>query len=965
MNAVVLSTVLVCCFGTSVLAANSTLVNMGDIWTYYKTSQPSEKVPESWTRPDFEDTAWHAAGTSVDLEHRKPVPQEVGSGASTSHVYMRRRFHVDQIEHIRTLRLKVEHEFGFKAYLNGTLVSDVRTNGVRFVKGLDPYLPQEEDALLQIADLDWTPYRNLLQTGDNIIALESDQTSAGASALTLNALLTANIPRGPFIQSTTPTNTLIVWRTDVPLNSIVDYGKTPLLGSSITNSEATTNHVIQVANLTPNTVYFYRVRSEDEEGSIASNLDYFRTFKTKGSVHFVYVGDTGQNTAAQFFNAKVMADLGPDLVVHGGDIVYGGFDDKTPDDRVFAQYLRYSGQMLNTPFFFTLGNHDLNCCGGVSEYNPTNFVLNATSFQKTFYLPTNSATGTEHFYSFDDGDVHFVALFNPWFTVYDFNTNTVQYQWLTNDLATTEKPWKVLFFHSPMAHSGLHSTADRNGNRILDQVEVMATVGGAAAKYGVQLVLCSHEHNYERFHPTNGVHTVVSGGGGAGLYEFLSRHPQSEQFYSANHCLNIDISGDTAVIQAVTTNGFVFDQWVIQQSPPLEPMYEAAWNTPVVEENSPNDKDGNITGQTFNLTGKPILAQHGQFSNLGWFYVNNDAASLHVGFAGVMIPDDANLFLFLEVPGLEGVSSCAGLGNGIIDPAGEGADGLDCLENLAFKDWTPNIGMVLGDEYADTNLPNFARPKLGLNIGQGVYYLKGGLSAVDGVRLQQFNRSPQVYTVDPRSNGASLEQNADYIEVSIPLSALGYLAPGETIRVAAVVGTGKYDTNQMTRVLDSTLLGSGLTTTADGLTYLSPIQVRLASPTDLDADADGLPDAWEILHGLRPDVASGVDGALGDPDGDGSTNMEEFLAGTDPQDPESVLKLTLSVLGNRRVKLEWPIQPGQSYVIQYADDPNNVFSDLYRATNTIRSPLRPGSIVDLPPSGPADIQRTYRLRLEP
>ena len=46
-----------------------------------------------------------------------------------------------------------------------------------------------------------------------------------------------------------------------------------------------------------------------------------------------------------------------------------------------------------------------------------------------------------------------------------------------------------------------------------------------------------------------------------------------------------------------------------------------------------------------------------------------------------------------------------------------------------------------------------------------------------------------------------------------------------------------------------------------------------------DTDHDGMPDAWETLHGLNPLVAD----ASGDPDGDGRTNIDEYNAATDPQ----------------------------------------------------------------------------------
>ena len=46
-----------------------------------------------------------------------------------------------------------------------------------------------------------------------------------------------------------------------------------------------------------------------------------------------------------------------------------------------------------------------------------------------------------------------------------------------------------------------------------------------------------------------------------------------------------------------------------------------------------------------------------------------------------------------------------------------------------------------------------------------------------------------------------------------------------------------------------------------------------------DSDHDGMPDGWELRYGLAP--VDAADGA-GDADGDGYTNLEEFLNVTDP-----------------------------------------------------------------------------------
>lgn len=84
----------------------------------------------------------------------------------------------------------------------------------------------------------------------------------------------------------------------------------------------------------------------------------------------------------------------------------------------------------------------------------------------------------------------------------------------------------------------------------------------------------------------------------------------------------------------------------------------------------------------------------------------------------------------------------------------------------------------------------------------------------------------------------------------------------------------------------------------------------------LDTDQDGLPDEWELAHGLDPTSASGVNGAAGDPDGDSVSNWQEYVAGTDPMNPTDFLRFDSVTMDAGYCSFRFNRQAGRVYTIE-------------------------------------------------
>lgn len=88
------------------------------------------------------------------------------------------------------------------------------------------------------------------------------------------------------------------------------------------------------------------------------------------------------------------------------------------------------------------------------------------------------------------------------------------------------------------------------------------------------------------------------------------------------------------------------------------------------------------------------------------------------------------------------------------------------------------------------------------------------------------------------------------------------------------------------------------------------IDLRLGAAL-VDSDNDGLADAWEIQN-----FGSLSAGPNQDPDGDGVSNLNEYRAGTNPNDPASRFEVVEIAKGDNGVSIRWSSQPQRKYRVR-------------------------------------------------
>ena len=132
----------------------------------------------------------------------------------------------------------------------------------------------------------------------------------------------------------------------------------------------------------------------------------------------------------------------------------------------------------------------------------------------------------------------------------------------------------------------------------------------------------------------------------------------------------------------------------------------------------------------------------------------------------------------------------------------------------------------------------------------------------------------------------------------------GWATPSDPNRPRVSLLTGEFSGQAWSANTGWINLGTGLLTTQ--------------SMSDVDSDNDGIPDWWEMLHFNNLTTANGTS----DNDGDGVSDLHEYLTGTDPNDADNYLRVVSHShdLDITETTLEFTTTPTRLYRIYFSDD---------------------------------------------
>lgn len=273
----------------------------------------------------------------------------------------------------------------------------------------------------------------------------------------------------------------------------------------------------------------YYVTNRGDEVCTSTGEQFVLPPATNTELRFAVIGDYGKNGENETAVVTMIDSWQPDFIITVGDNNYEDGEAATLDENVgiyFSDYIE-TGR-----FFPTLGNHDWRADIEGS------------------YLPYFDLPGNERYYTFTEGSVQFFALDSDLNEPDGVSNDSIQAQWLQNELIASTTPFQIVYFHHPPYSSGRHGGT--------------SYMRWSFADWGADAILSGHDHTYERIQGEDGLSYFINGLGGKSIYKFPNEVDGSQiRFNCAYGAMLVDATSTEMHFYFVTTDGLLVDEYTL------------------------------------------------------------------------------------------------------------------------------------------------------------------------------------------------------------------------------------------------------------------------------------------------------------------------------------------------------------------------------------------------------------------
>lgn len=503
--------------------AQPILLPYASTWKYLDNGSNQGTV---WRDASFNDSGWKS-GKGLFGYNLSSIATTVSYGPDANNkyitTYFRKTISITDPARYASIRAAIKRDDGVAVYVNGREVyrNNLPTGTITYTTRASRL--GDDGAKEQTFTIPSAAFTS----GANVLAVEIHQIKETGADIAFDLNLTGNaaLTRGPYLQMGNQTGVTLRWRTNIPTNSKVQAGTTyGTYTLTATDAAQTTDHVVRINGLMAGTKYFYRVGSTVQtiQGGTGNFFTTAPAADSAGKVRIAVFGDCGRDENGNrtgSLNAYLNHVGGnpASLMLLLGDNAYQKGTDAEYQSQFFAPYSRTI--LKNHIVFPTPGNHD---------YYSSTKASRTGAYYQNFTMPTAGecggvASGTEAYYSYNWGNIHFISMDSYGTESPDnsrlYDTLGTQVTWMKKDLAANTKPWVIVYWHHPPYTMGSH-----NSDSEAELVKIRQKFIRILERYGVDLVLNGHSHDYERSYLLNnyfgaepdfkiGLHTKSSSSG--------------------------------------------------------------------------------------------------------------------------------------------------------------------------------------------------------------------------------------------------------------------------------------------------------------------------------------------------------------------------------------------------------------------------------------------------------------------